>query len=556
MLPIAELMDRVGFKEIATTGGNGFVVQVRNLREDPWERIRLLSKTLKRTPVRGSYHIWGIADFDMITSRDVIALWIKRSIANGIQSFWVCDYQTDMEKFVHFASIAKNEGARVIVTLCGYVDSPYHTTEYYAKKAGLLAEVKEYIDAIQVGDPCGILWPEKTREYIATVQRVCEGIPLEFHANCNTGLAPITYLEAIKAGVAVLNTAVAPLANGSSLPSTENILKNARQLGYTSDIDEEALAEVSEYFRKIAEKEGLPLGAPAEFDLFCFQHAIPGGMISNFVRQLREIKMERLLDKVLEEVGQVRKDLGYPVMATPYSQIVGAQALENVLSGERYKNILDATTKYILGYYGEYAGPIDGYLKDRVMNLERTKVLVNNWPPPEYLKPMEQIRQEIGQDLSDDELLLKILIPGQPLKRTDSKKETERPAGKPIVPVSIPQDFPTEFSVDVDGEVFTVKISPVGNDSGETETTIQADTAPVKAKKEVPAGAVLAGMAGLVLSFEVKIGDTVNAGDLVAMIEAMKMRRHLNAPHGGVVKEILTQVGEIVEPQDVLMVVA
>ena len=358
ILPIAELMDQVGFKEIATIGGNGFVVQVRNLREDPWERIRLLSKIFKRTPLRGSYHIWGIADFDMMTSRDVIALWIKRSIANGIKSFWVCDYQTDMDKFVHFASIAKNEGARVIATVCGYVDSPYHSMEYYAKKAGLLAEVKEYIDAIQVGDPCGILWPEKAGEYVATIQRVCEGMPLEFHANCNTGLGPLAYLEAIKTGVTILNTAAAPLANGSSLPSTENILKNARQLGYTSDIDEEALAKVSEHFREIAKKEGFPIGVPAEFDLFCFKHAIPGGMISNFVRQLREAKMESLLEKALEEAGQVRKDLGYPVMATPYSQIVATQALENVLAGERYKNILDATTKYVLNYYGEPAGPI------------------------------------------------------------------------------------------------------------------------------------------------------------------------------------------------------
>ena len=185
------------------------------------------------------------------------------------------------------------------------------------------------------------------------------------------------------------------------------------------------------------------------------------------------------------------------------------------------------------------------------MNLERTKILVHNWPPAEYFKPMEQIRQEIGPDLSDDELLLKVLIPGQPIKRTDQKKEAKRPAGKPITPAG---EFPTEFSVDVDGEVFNVKISPVWDGTEEGEATIQAEKAPKK-KKEAPEGSVLAGMAGLVLSFEVKVGDSVNAGDLVAMIEAMKMRRHLNCPHGGVVKKICAQIGEIIEPQDILMVI-
>jgi len=334
---------------------------------------------------------------------------------------------------------------------------------------------------------------------------------------------------------------VAPLANGSSLPSIENILKNAHQLGFTADIDEEALAKLSTHFRDISEKEGFPIGVPAEFDLLCFEHSIPGGMISNFIRQLREVKMDHMLPKVLEEVAQVRKDLGYPVMATPYSQIVGVQALENVVSGERYKNILDATIKYVLEYYGESAGPLDQNLKDKIMGLPRTREFLTG-QQENYLKSIAEIRKEIGPDLSDDELLLRFMVPEKAFIRTEAKKPAKRPAGNPIPRTGIPAEFPSEFSVDVDGEVFTVKIYPVWDGSGEKETAIQ--------------GAVLAGMAGLVLSFEVKVGDAVKAGDLVAMIEAMKMRRRLNCPHGGVVKEIRAQVGEIVEPQDVLMVVA
>jgi biotin carboxyl carrier protein len=277
-------------------------------------------------------------------------------------------------------------------------------------------------------------------------------------------------------------------------------------------------------------------------------------MMTNLTRQLREVGMIDRLDEILEEVVLVRKDFGYPVMATPFSQIVGAQAIENVISGERYKQFTDEAIKYVLGYYGEAAGPIDQNVKDKIINLPRTKEFTN-WQPENYLKSVEELRKEVGPDLSDDELLLKILIPGQPAKRTEPKKQAKHPAGRPITPVSVPAEFPTKFNVDVDGEVFNVKISPVWNGTGEAYTSIQAESAPRKAKREDPEGAILAGMAGLVLSFEVKVGDTVTDGDLVAMIEAMKMRRHLNCPHSGVVKEILAQVGEIVEPQDVVMVV-
>jgi pyruvate/oxaloacetate carboxyltransferase len=547
--PIAETMDRVGYKAIGTVGGNGYVVEVRNLNEDPWERVRLLSRLMTRTPIRGSYQIWGLADFDQTTPRDIISLWIKRCIANGIKSFWVCDYQTDMEKFVYFARIAKAEGAEVAVALV-YASSPVHTNEYWARKTRLIAEAKECVDAIVIGDPGGVLTPENTREFLTTVQRNCDGIPIEFQAQCSSGLAPQTYMEAIKVGVTTLQTAVAPLANGTSMPSTESILKNARHLGFTSDIDEDALAAESEHFRKIAEKEGFPIGVPPEYDLSFFEHQVPGGMMTNLTRQLREVKMEHRLDEILEEVVRVRKDFGYPVMATPYSQIVGAQAADNVISGERYKQVTDSTIKYVLGFYGEPVGAIDQNLMDKIMSFPRTKEFLN-WKPASYLKSVDELRKEVGPELPDDELLLKLLIPGQPLKRGEAKKQTSAPAAKPTAPGSTSMDFPTEFSVDVDGEVFNVKISPVwdGEEGAEGEVSKK------KKVKDVPAGAVSSGIAGLVLSFEVNVGDTVNAGDLVAMVEAMKMRRHVNCPHGGVVQEICAEAGEIVDPEDVLMVV-
>jgi len=552
--PIAEVMDRVGYKAIATVGSQAFTVQVRTLQEDPWERIRLLSRLITKTPIRGSYVIFALSSFDLSTPRDIITLWIKRSVANGIKSFWVCDYQTDMEKFIYFARIAKAEGAEVVPSLM-YTSSPVHTNELWASKTRMIASARDCVDRIMIEDASGVITPEATRELVATVLANCEGLPVEFHSHCNPGLAPLCYLEAIKAGITTLHTAVAPLANGTSLPAIETILHNAKKLGFTSDIDEDALAQVSAHFRKVAEEEGLPIGVPTEYDVFHYEHQVPGGMMTNLTRQLREVGMLNRLDEILDEVVLVRKDFGYPVMATPYSQIVGAQAVENVISGERYKQFTDEAIKYLLGYYGEPVGPVDQNVKDKVMSLSRTKEFIN-WQPENYLKSVDELRREIGPDLSDDDLLLKILIPGQPVKRVERKKSVKRSAGKPVSPSTIPAGFPSEFNVDVDGEVFNVKISPVWEGEVEEEPTIQAEKIPARAKKTVAEGAVLASMAGLVLSFEVKVGDMVKAGDLVAMIEAMKMRRHLNAPHGGVVKEILAHVGEIVEPNDILMVVA
>jgi pyruvate/oxaloacetate carboxyltransferase len=544
MTPIAETMDKVGYRSIATVGSQAFTVQVRTLHEDPWERIRLLSKLITKTPIRGSYVIGSLSSFDLSTPRDIISLWIKRSVANGIKSFWICDYQTDMEKFVYFARIAKAEGAEVAPSLM-YTTSPVHDSKHWARKTRMLAEIKDCVDRIMIEDASGVITPEGTKELITTVLKNADGLPVEFHSHCNSGLAPLCYLEAIKAGVRCVHTAVWPLANGTSLPATESILKNAKRLGFTADLDEDALAKVAEHFKNIAQTEGYPIGVPMEYDLFHYQHQVPGGMLTNLTRQLKEVGMEDRLEAMLEEVVHVRKDLGYPVMATPYSQIVGAQALENVISGARYSHFTDEVVKYVLGLYGEPAAPIDKDVMDKVMNSPQAEKL-KNWKPANYEASVEELRKQYGPELSDDDLLLKICIPGVPTKPADKKpavapKKTMHPSSG---------DYPAEFDVDVDGETFHVRITPASN--GSEAVTAEA---PKKSSKQAPPGSVLCGMAGLVLSFNVKVGDTVSAGDLVAMIEAMKMRRPINSPHGGTVKEIWANEGEIVSPEDVLMVV-
>ena len=431
--PIAGVMDRVGYKAIATVGSQAFTVLVRNLDEDPWERIRILSGLLKNTPLRGSYQTGSLSTFDLSTPREIIALWIKRSIANGIKSFWVCDWQDNMDRFVHFARIARAEGATVITTV-GYSLSPAHTDDYWGRKAALIAETKDDVDAIMIEDGGGLLTPEATRGLISALQKNCDGIPIEFHAHCNSGLAPLCYLEAVKLGVTTLHTAVSPLANGTSLPAAETVLRNVRRLGFTSELDEDALAEVSAHFRKTAENEGLPMGVPAEYDLFHFEHQVPGGMMTNFTRQLREVKMEDRLDEILEEIVQVRKELGYPVMGTPFSQIVGVQAMENVISGKRYGQITDEVIKYSLGYYGELIAPMDQNVLDKIMSLPRRKEFLE-WKSDGYDKSIEELRAEHGPELSDDELLLKILIPGKTVKPGRVRKPGQTTPAEAIGPL-------------------------------------------------------------------------------------------------------------------------
>jgi pyruvate/oxaloacetate carboxyltransferase len=547
--PIAEMMDKVGYRAVATVGSQAFTIQVRNHNEDPWERIRILSQRMPRTPLRGSYQTASLSSFDLSTPRNIISLWIKRSVANGIRSFWICDYQENVERFRYFAQVARAEGAEIVTALM-YTASPAHTNEHWAQKVRLIASTKECVDRIMIEDASGIITPERTRELLSIVQRNCEGIPLEFHCHCNSGLAPLSYLEAVQCGVTTLHTAVAPLANGTSLPATESILKNIRRLGFTTDLDEDALAAVSAHIRKVAEKEHLPVGTPREYDLFHFEHQVPGGMMTNLTRQLRELGMEHRLSEILEEIVRVRKEFGYPVMATPYSQIVGVQAMENVVSGERYKKIPDETIKYALNLYGPPVVPIDPNVMDRIMSLPRIKEFLD-WKPEGYLKSVEDLRQEIGPELSDDDLLLKILIPGKPLKKNESKKGAGVPAAAPAVSVAPSlnsADFFREFNVEVDGEIFSVRILPSGNAAKFAAEAKKPET------KEVPDGAVLSDMAGLVLSVAVKVGDKVRKGDQVAVIEAMKMRRPVHSPRSGSVKEILANEGEIVEAGGILMV--
>ncbi|MFC1494469.1 pyruvate carboxylase subunit B [Thermodesulfobacteriota bacterium] len=554
--PILETMDQVGYRNIATVGSQAFKVAVRNLGENPWDRVRLLSKTLKNTPIRGSYQIGSLSSFDLSTPREIITLWIKHSVANGMRSFWICDYQDDIETFIYFAEIARGLGVEIVTSLM-YSTSPVHTSEHWARKTKLIAETKDLVDRIMIEDASGLITPEGTRELIKTVTRNCDGIPIEFHSHCNSGMATQCYLEAIQEGVTTVHTAVAPLANGTSLPAAETILKNIKYLGFESDLNEDALTAVSDHFRQVAEKENLPTGGLVEYDLYHFEHQVPGGMISNLKRQLQEVGMEDRLDEILEETIQVRRELGYPVMATPFSQIVGVQAMENVVSGKRYEKIPDEVIKYALGLYGKLNAPVDEKVMERINQLPQTDNF-REWKPEGYYKSIEELRDEIGPGLDDEDFLLTILIPGYNKENLSKKKAVvNTPAEKSKLQAGPANMIPTEFCVEVDGEQFNVKVSPLDSGMRPASNPENSQTTPQDSvSTEIPEGAMISGIAGLVVSIKVMVGDEVEEGNELMVIESMKMMRSYTALHGGIVKEICVQESQTVNVDDILMIVA
>jgi len=223
----------------------------------------------------------------------------------------------------------------------------------------------------------------------------------------------LCYLEAMKLGFDTFHTAISPLANGNSLPSIEHILKNAYRLGFSSDIDMDSLKAVSDHFTAIAVQNDLPMGKLSEYDVFLYEHQLPGGMMGTLKNQLTELGMVNRLDELLEEVCRIRKDFGYPVMATPYSQIVGSQAVFNITSGERYKIVPDEVIKYAAGIYGEPNGPMDQEAKDKILGSPKAKKLLN-WTPPDVR--LKDLRKEIGSTLSDEQLLLRLLNPDAEVK--------------------------------------------------------------------------------------------------------------------------------------------
>jgi len=404
ILQITPVMDRVGFLALDYTSSTHMGVAVRTHREDPWERIRLTRAAAPRTPLQFIGSGLRFISWEPVHP-DLMRLAYQRLVAAGISRFVVLDPMHDMAAVLQTARTIREAGGEIIAALT-YTISAVHDDAYYADLAGQMAASPD-IDRVYVKDPAGLLTPERARTLLPAVRARLGAVLLELHSHCTIGLSPLTYLAAADLGVEVLQVACGALANGTSLPSAEQVVANLRELGHTVDLDDRLLAMVAGYFTRLARAQSLPAGTPQSYDASFLRHQVAGGVVTTMQRQLAELGLADRFGAVMDEVSRVRAELGYPIMVTPFPQIVCGQAFYNVIGTERYGNVSDQAIRYVLGRFGRPTAPVDENVRDRILSRPRA-VQLQAEPPP--ASPGE-LRKRFPPGISDEELLLRATMP-------------------------------------------------------------------------------------------------------------------------------------------------
>lgn len=399
MTPILSRIDDVGYAFINILGGAVFDVQVRYLQENPWERVELLCKHL-RTPCDGLTRGQSLYTFELFAD-DVIALNSKVLAKRGLKVLTVYDALNDMRNIESSIRSAHAEGMQVNAMIV-YALSPVHDDAYFVARAKELVALEA--DFIAIKDPTGLLTPERADTLFPAIAAAVGSIPLQLHTHCQSGLGPAIHEVAMRSGFRYGHTAVEPLANGASLPAAEEIDDRARTLGFSTGVDRAALADVNGYFGALAEREDKPRGRVATYDPALYEHQVPGGMISNLRSQLAAMQIEHRMPEILEEAAQVRKDLGYPILVSPFAQYIITQSVLNVVQGERYKTIPDEVRKYASGDYGRLAAaPSDEFLERA--NIRAADIATTR--PGDMIEPaLPALRERLGAGASDEDLLL------------------------------------------------------------------------------------------------------------------------------------------------------
>ncbi len=404
-LTIAPVMDRVGLKAIDFTTSTHMGVAVRYKREDPWERIRLMAAATPNTPLQFMstgfrFIAWETA------SPEFMALAFRVLARNGIRRFCLADPMNDAEANIACARMVKQGGGEYTIVALVFTLSPIHDDAHYVERARKLAASPD-IDALYIKDPGGLLSPKRASTLIPAVKAQIGAKPLELHSHCTIGLGELLYMDAADYGISALQCASGAAADGISNPPAERVVANLRVLGHMVRIDANALAEVGSYFTRLAEAEGLPAGRPQGFDAAYLQHQLPGGMVGTMRRHLAESRVSHLEGAVIEELGRVREELGWPIVMTPFSQMLLTQAVMNVTGRERYGVIPDEVIRYAIGRFGKPTIPIDARIMERIDSSPRTREL----RAEPSMEPLEELRKRIGSRLPDEEFLLRATMP-------------------------------------------------------------------------------------------------------------------------------------------------
>jgi oxaloacetate decarboxylase (Na+ extruding) subunit alpha len=405
-LSLAPLLNRVGFEAVDFLASTHMGVAVKNYRENPWERLRWM-----RQRIDAPLQFIGVG-FRFISwetlAPDVMRLVYRCLVRNGIRRFIVLESMHDLEAMLATAKMMREEGAEQIVGALTFTLSAAHDDAFYADLTRAMAASPDF-DRVYIKDPSGLLSADRALTLIPAVQAACGRLKLELHSHCNIGFAPYVYTIAASLGVDVLHVGVGPLGGGTSLPSATQTVANLRALGHSVDVDDAALAKMEDYLVRLAKAEGLPSGAPRDFDARFFHHQVAGGVMSTTKRQLDELKLGHLMPRVMEEVDRVRAELGHPIMVTPFPQIVCTQAMFNVVGKERYDNVPDQVIRYVLGKFGRPARPVDANVRDKILARPRAREIEAEPPPPS----LRELRAKFPADLSDEEFLLRATMPGE-----------------------------------------------------------------------------------------------------------------------------------------------
>ncbi len=555
MLPIAEKLDKIGFWSLESWGGATFDACIRFLGEDPWERIRELKKVMPNTPLQMLFRGQNILGYRHYAD-DIVDKFVERAVANGIDVFRVFDAMNDPRNLERAISAVRKEGAHAQGTL-SYTVSPIHSIDSWVEMGIRVADMGA--DSIAIKDMAGLLTPYAAFDLVSRLKKTVS-IPIHMHCHATTGMSIATYLKAIEAGIDNVDTAISSMSMTYGHSPTESLVAMLQGTDRDTGLDIEPLEEIAAYFREVRKKYSKFEGALKGVDSRILVAQVPGGMLTNLEGQLREQNATEKLDDVLAEIPRVREDLGFIPLVTPTSQIVGTQAVLNVLTGERYKSIAKETAGILKGEYGATPTSVNAELQERVLEGSDPVTCrpADNIPDEFESQKAELLGLEkekgllFGENI-DDDVLTYALFPQVGLKFLANRNNPDafeprpgiEPAQVAAAGTSSAAVSGTEvYSVEVEGQQFVVKVSSGG--------AIESTT-PVETSTPGTGQGVTAPLAGNIFKILVKPGDIVNDGDVVVILEAMKMETEIRAAGAGTVSEILVQEGDAVGAGDTLI---
>ena len=583
MLPICSKLDDVGYWSLEAWGGATFDACVRYLREDPWERLKKLRKALPNSRIqmllRGQ-NLLGYRHY----SDDVVRAFVQKAASNGVDVFRIFDAMNDLRN-LRVSIKAVKKAKKYAEGAISYTTSPVHDVAHFVELAKELQSMD--CDSIAIKDMAGLLTPSTTAELVKAIRAEVK-LPIHLHSHATSGLSAMAFLRGIDAGATILDTCISPFGEGASHPSTESMVAALAGTKYDTGLDLAALQEIAAYFREIRKKYWQFESDFTGVDTRVLVNQVPGGMISNLSNQLKEQGALKRMDEVLAEIPLVRADLGFPPLVTPTSQIVGTQAVLNVLTGARYKSVTNEVKSYLLGHYGKAPGKVNEDIRKKAIGDAKP---ITRRPADLLESEMDKLRTDCERlAQSEEDVLTYAMFPE--LAQTFFQ---ERAAGslkpdpllvKEMVSASAPRYAPSEFNVTLHGETFHIKLTGSGHQGEEqrpfyvsvdgvaeevivetlNEVEVTSGKSGSQKKKSSTtsnnstnrprpshSGCVTTAMPGSIVDVKVKVGDKVNAGDGVLVIEAMKMENEIQSSENGIVIAVHVKKGDVVTPDETLI---